>query len=83
MKKLNLQIEDSSSKEEALSNVSNSSNKSQVFKKDGFIVEQQGIKNINTAELLTKTIDPKQLEVKYKNFNYLILFLIHYRLKKF
>ena len=74
MKKMNLQIEVSTSQDETLSNVSNSSiflNKSQVvFKKDGFIVDNQGIKNINTGEPLTRAIDPKQLEVKYKNIKY-------------
>ena len=68
MKKLNLQIEVSTSQDETLSNLSNSSiflNKSQVvFKKDGFIVDNKGIKNISTGERLTKEIEPKQLEVK-------------------
>lgn len=74
MKKMNLQIEVSTSQDETLSNVSNSSifiNKSQVvFKKDGFTVDHQGIKNINNGEPLTKAINPKELEVKYKNINY-------------
>ena len=67
MKKLNLQIEVSSSQDETLSNLSNSSiflNKSQVvFKKDGFIVDSKGISNLK-GEALTSKIDPKQLEVK-------------------
>ena len=67
MKKLNLQIDISTSQDETLSNLSNSSiflNKSQaVFKKDGFIVDNKGIKNIK-GENLTSTIDTKQLEVK-------------------
>jgi hypothetical protein len=68
MKKMNLQIDVSNSQDETLSNLSNSSiflNKSQVvFKKDGFIVDNKGIKNIKTGEALTREIDPKQLEVK-------------------
>lgn len=69
MKQLNLQIDISTSQDETtLSNLSNSSiflNKSQVvFKKDGFIVDNKGIKNISTGERLTKEIEPKQLEVK-------------------
>jgi hypothetical protein len=69
MKQLNLQIDISTSQDETtLSNLSNSSiflNKSQVvFKKDGFIVDNKGIKNITTGERLTKEIEPKQLEVK-------------------
>jgi hypothetical protein len=67
MKKLNLQIDISTSQDETLSNLSNSSiflNKSQaVFKKDGFIVDNKGIKNIK-GENLTSAIDTKQLEVK-------------------
>ena len=67
MKKLNLQIDISTSQDETLSNLSNSSiflNKSQaVFKKDGFIVDTKGIKNIK-GENLTSAIDTKQLEVK-------------------
>ena len=67
MKKLNLQIEVSTSQDETLSNLSNSSiflNKSQVvFKKDGFIVDNRGISNIK-GEALTNAIDTKQLEVK-------------------
>ena len=67
MKKLNLQIYISTSQDETLSNLSNSSiflNKSQaVFKKDGFIVDNKGIKNIK-GENLTSAIDTKQLEVK-------------------
>ena len=59
MKQLNLQIDISTSQDETtLSNLSNSSiflNKSQVvFKKDGFIVDNKGIKNITTGERLTK-----------------------------
>ena len=68
MNKMNLQIDISTSQDETLSNLSNSSiflNKSQVvFKKDGFIVDNKGIKNIYTGEALTKSIDIKQLEVK-------------------
>ena len=67
--KKKLQIEVSTSQDETLSNFSNSSiflNKSQVvFKKDGFIVDNKGIKKINTGEPLTRAIEPKQLEVKY------------------
>ena len=69
MKKLNLQIDISTSQEETLSNFSNSSiffNKDQaIFKKDGFIVDNKGVKNIHTGEALTKAIEPNQLEVKY------------------
>ena len=68
MKKLNLQIDISTSQDETLSNLSNSSiflNKDQVvFKKDGFIVDNQGVKSIKTGEQLTISIDPKLLEVK-------------------
>ena len=68
MKKMNLKIDISTSQDETLSNFSNSSiflNKDQViFKKDGYIVDNNGIKNINTGELLTKAIEPNQLEVK-------------------
>ena len=64
-----LQIEVSTSQDETLSNFSNSSiflNKSQVvFKKDGFIVDNKGIKKISTGEPLTRAIEPKLLEVKY------------------
>ena len=67
MKKLNLQIEVSTSQDETLSNLSNSSiflNKSQVvFKKDGFIVDSKGISNLK-GEALTSKIDTKQIEVK-------------------
>ena len=67
MKKLNLQIDISTSQDETLSNLSNSSiflNKSQVvFKKDGFLVDSKGIKNFK-GEALTSAIDTKQLEVK-------------------
>ena len=67
--KKNLQIEVSTSQDETLSNFSNSSiflNKSKVvFKKDGFIVDNKGIKKIATGEPLTKAIEPKLLEVKY------------------
>ena len=67
--KKKLQIEVSTSQDETLSNFSNSSiflNKSQViFKKDGFIVDNKGIKKISTGEPLTSAIEPKQLEVKY------------------
>lgn len=66
MKKLNLQIDVSTSQDDTLSNLSNSSiflNKSQaVFKKDGFIVDNKGIKSIK-GEALTNAIDYKQLEV--------------------
>ena len=69
MKKLNLQIDISTSQDETLSNFSNSSiflNKDQViFKKDGFIVDNNGVKSIHTGEALTKAIEPNQLEVKY------------------
>ena len=68
MKKLNLQIDISTSQDETLSNFSNSSiflNKDQViFKKDGFIVDNKGVKSIHTGEALTQAIDPSQLEVK-------------------
>ena len=68
MKKLNLQIDISTSQDETLSNLSNSSiflNKDQVvFKKDGFIIDTKGVKSINTGEQLTRTIDPKLLEVR-------------------
>ena len=70
MKKLNLQIDISTSQDETLSNLSNSSiflNKDQVvFKKDGFIVDTKGVKNINTGEPLTRAIDPKLLDVRKK-----------------
>ena len=69
MKKMNLQIDISTSQDETLSNLSNSSiflNKSQVvFKKDGIIVDTKGVKDINTGESITRAIDPKLLEVKY------------------
>ena len=40
-------------------------NKSQVvFKKDGFIVDNKGVKSVKTGEQLTIAIDPKLLEVK-------------------
>ena len=68
MKKINLQIDISTSQDETLSNLSNSSiflNKSQVvFKKDGFIVDNKGVKSVKTGEQLTIAIDPKLLEVK-------------------
>jgi len=68
MKKINLKIYVSTSQDETLSHLSNSSiflNKSQVvFKKDGFIVDNQGVKSIKTGEQLTISIDPKLLEVK-------------------
>ena len=68
MKKINLKIDVSTSQDETLSHLSNSSiflNKSQVvFKKDGFIVDNQGVKSIMTGEQLTISIDPKLLEVK-------------------
>jgi hypothetical protein len=68
MKKLNLQIDISTSQDETLSNLSNSSiflNKDQVvFKKDGFIVDTKGVKSISTGEQLTRAIDPKLLEVR-------------------
>ena len=68
MKKMNLQIDISTSQDETLSNLSNSSiflNKDQVvFKKDGFIVDTKGVKNINTGEPLTRAIDPKLLDVR-------------------
>ena len=68
MKKLNLQIDISTSQDETLSNLSNSSiflNKDQVvFKKDGFIIDTKGVKSINTREQLTRAIDPKLLEVR-------------------
>jgi hypothetical protein len=68
MKKINLKIDVSTSQDETLSHLSNSSiflNKSQVvFKKDGFIVDNQGVKSIKTGEQLTISIDPKLLEVK-------------------
>ena len=65
---MNLQIDISTSQDETLSNLSNSSiflNKSQVvFKKDGFIVDTKGVKNINTGEPITRAIDPKLLDVR-------------------
>ena len=68
MKKLNLQIDISTSQDETLSNLSNSSiflNKDQVvFKKDGFIIDTKGVKSINTGEQLTRAIDPKLLVVR-------------------
>ena len=68
MKKLNLQIDISTSQDETLSNLSNSSiflNKDQVvFKKDGFIVDTKGVKSINTGDQLTRAIDRKLLEVR-------------------
>ena len=68
MKKINLKIDVSTSQDETLSHLSNSSiflNKSQVvFKKDGFIVDNQGVKSIKTGEQLKISIDPKILEVK-------------------
>ena len=68
MKKLNLQIDISTSQDETLSNLSNSSiflNKDQVvFKKDGFIIDTKGVKSINTGEQLTRAIDPKLLDVR-------------------
>ena len=73
MKKLNLQIDISTSQDETLSNLSNSSiflNKDQVvFKKDGFIVDTKGVKNISTGEPLTRAIDPKLLEVRIIIYN--------------
>jgi len=67
MKKINLKIDVSTSQDETLSHLSNSSiflNKSQVvFKKDGFIVDNQGVKSIKTGEQLTISIDPKLLEI--------------------
>jgi len=77
MKKMNLQIDISTSQDETLSNLSNSSiflNKSQVvFKKDGIIVDTKGVKDINTGESITRAIDPKLLEVKYIYNNNLII----------
>ena len=65
---MNLQIDISTSQDETLSNLSNSSiflNKDQVvFKKDGFIIDTKGVKSINTGEQLTRAIDPKLLEVR-------------------
>ena len=65
---MNLQIDISTSQDETLSNLSNSSiflNKSQVvFTKDGFIVDTKGVKNINTGEPITRAIDPKLLDVR-------------------
>ena len=75
-KPLGLQIDVSTSQDETLSNVSNSSiflNKSQaIFKKDGFIVDNEGIKSINTGKPLTRVIEPKQLEVRKMYFNFLL-----------
>ena len=72
MKKMNLKIDVSTSQDETLSHLSNSSiflNKSQVvFKKDGFIVDNKGVKSVKTGEQLTIAIDPKLLEVKIKKF---------------
>ena len=77
MKKMNLQIDISTSQDETLSNLSNSSiflNKSQVvFKKDGIIVDTKGVKDITTGESITRAIDPKLLEVKYIYNNNLII----------
>lgn len=71
---MNLQIDISTSQDETLSNLSNSSkflNKSQVvFKKDGFIVDTKGVKNINTGEPITRAIDPKLLDVRIIIYNY-------------
>ena len=68
MKKMNLKIDVLTSQDETLSHLSNSSiflNKSQVvFKKDGFIVDNKGVKSVKTGEQLTIAIDPKLLEVK-------------------
>ena len=73
MKKMNLQIDISTSQDETLSNLSNSSiflNKSQVvFKKDGIIVDTKGVKDINTGESITRAIDPKLLEVRIIIYN--------------
>jgi len=67
MKKFNLQIDISTSQDETLSNLSNSSiflNKSKaIFKKDGFYVDERGVKSLKTGADLTKSIDPKLLEV--------------------
>ena len=77
MKKFNLQIDTSTSQDETLSAISNSSiflNKSQaIFKKDGFIVDNKGIRKITTGEALTAAIEQKQLEV-IKIINYYIYF---------
>ena len=67
MKKINLKIDVSTSQDETLSHYSNSSiflNKSQVvFKKEGYVVDNQGVKRIKTGEQLTIAIDPKLLDV--------------------
>lgn len=68
MKNNNLQIQTASTSfDGTLSAISNSSiflNKNQVvFKKDGFIVDEKGIKNAKTGEALTKFINIKELEV--------------------
>lgn len=48
-----------------------------VFKKDGFTVDGQCIKKIDTNEILTKVINPEDLEVKlYILLLILILILI-------
>lgn len=67
MKNNNLQIQTSTSLDGTLSAISNSSiflNKNQVvFKKDGYVVDDKGIRNIKTGEALTKSINIKELEV--------------------
>ena len=84
MKKVNLQIDISTSQDETLSNLSNSSiflNKSQVvFKKDGFIVDNKGIKSINTGEPLTRTIEPKLLEVRNIFIKYIYIYMYIYNI---
>ena len=68
MKKMNLKIDVSTSQDETLSHLSNSSIFlfffQVVFKKDGFIVDNKGVKSVKTGEQLTIAIDPKLLEVK-------------------
>ena len=87
MKKLNLQIDISTSQDETLSNFSNSSiflNKDQViFKKDGFIVDNKGVKSIHTGEALTQAIDPNQLEVNINLIKLIFILFLDWRLFRF
>ena len=71
MKNNNLQIQTSTSLDGTLSAISNSSiflNKNQVlFKKDGYVVDERGIRNAKTGEALTKPINIKEFQVINKN----------------
>ena len=71
MKNNNLQIQTSTSLDGTLSAISNSSiflNKNQVlFKKDGYVVDERGIRNAKTGEALTKAINIKEFQVINKN----------------